>query len=92
MKVGIHTPNATTTYYKYLQANGIDVIDVSWKNDTCDSFLFNGKQVMLPNTSEDITYNAFVVFNDEDYGSSKLNESLLEFTNVRELANYLKTI
>ena len=92
MKVGIHTPNATTTYYKYLQANGIDVIDVSWKNDTCDSFLFKEKQVMLPNTSEELSYNTFSVFNDEDYGSSKLNESLLEFNNVRELATYLKSI
>ena len=92
MKVGIHTPNATTTYYKYLQACGIDVVNISWKDDTCDSFLFKEKQVMLPNTSEDITYNAFVVFNDEDYGTSKIEESLVEFTNVRELANYLKTI
>ena len=92
MKLGIHTPNATTTYYKYLQANGIDVIDISWGNDACDSFLFNGKQIMLPNTSELLEYNTFVVFNDEYYGSFKLEEDLLEFTNVRELATYLKTI
>ena len=39
IKVGIHTPNRTTTFYNYLINQGLDVQDVSWKNDTCDSFL-----------------------------------------------------
>jgi len=91
-KVGIHTPNRTTTFYNYLINQGLDVQDDSWKNDTCDSFLVEDLKIMLPNTSEELDYNQFIVFRDEYYGTDKCEENLIQFDNVRELANFLKTI
>ena len=47
---------------------------------------------MLPNTMEELDYNQFIVFRDEYYGTVLCEENLIKFDNVRELANFLKTI
>lgn len=41
MEKGIHTPELTTAVFSWLQEQGYEVEDISWRHDECDSIQVN---------------------------------------------------
>jgi hypothetical protein len=98
-KYGIHTPQMTTDFIyglRYLFEDDIDVTDISYKNDECDSVLITDKEendlfeIYLPNAVIDFNENTFTHYSircrqSDDFITIGRSESL----NVNQVCDYI---
>lgn len=76
---GIHNQRMTTEIIEFLEQQGFEIEDVSYKNDACDSIVIKNRILMLPNSiiddSNEEKFNTFFISTDSE-GNFEYNEKI----------------